>query len=215
MKNQEKINKLISLQEEQNVIIQSMKTEDKPVAGWYKDNGRLNESWLGYFDGKKFTYGFSGLTGEWCGPENDYSHWRTGSKLSPASPKEVETRLIQEAEKRGFKEGVEFISTNGNQKHTLDSSSFIYEHLNDVGMVLGTSDVWFFAGGKWATIDKPKLTLGGHEEKDIIFFVDGFLHMKYCSDTELSLLTHFKMEGCDTLFSVDELKELLTKIDEA
>ncbi len=89
----------------------------------------------------------------------------TGSSLCsyrPATDKEVETALIKEAKKRGFKEGVKY-KNNGGTINKLKSNNFIYEYVSGVGMTIGTEDIWFYSNGKWAEIiEEPKtVTLNG------------------------------------------------------
>lgn len=75
-------------------------------------------------------------------------------------------------------------------------------------------------GGKWAEIEQPKLTLGGHEvtvseNGKIIYFGGGFLYIETAHNIVTSSIEAFRIAGQpDVSFQVDELKELLTKIEE-
>ena len=82
------------------------------------------------------------------------SYW---SKLNT---KEVECVLIQEAKKRGFKEGVR-IAWGGEILGALESSDFVWENLCTVGMCLGTEKYFIFNDGIWATIieDSKEMTI--------------------------------------------------------
>ena len=69
-------------------------------------------------------------------------------------------------------------------------------------------------------IEKPeKLTLGGHEvgvteDKDIILFGGGFIYIETAHKIVDSNIEAFRMSGQPNIaYQVDELKELLTKID--
>ncbi len=129
------------------------------VGKWYKTDDKteflINILDLGDLRYGK-AYGF-GNSGTW------YDESRFGFRnLTPATDKEVETALIKEAKKRGFKEGVKY-KTNGGTINKLKSNNFIYEYVSGVGMTIGTEDIWFFCNGKWAEIiEEPKtITLNG------------------------------------------------------
>jgi hypothetical protein len=112
-------------------------------------------------------------------------------QLIEATNEEVQTALIKEAKKRGFKEGVSFLSTNGNKKHTLLSSNFTFENLGHIGKVLGTETCWFYHNGKWATIIDTPLMINGYEMKqdgDIIVFGFGQFHKEQLKDLLLDIL---------------------------
>lgn len=92
-------------------------------------------------------YGFL-VSKEWC---NDNEEWEL-NKYEKATKEEVKSALIEEAEKRGFREGVRVQSLNGiTHKFTLTE----FWHIDSEGAI------WFrgsdqngiiFENGKWAEI---------------------------------------------------------------
>ena len=75
--------------------------------------------------------------------------------LAPATDQEVETALIKEAKRRGFKEGVRF---NNAYKKTLKpiNTGLVYSIEFDANIFKGggifTCNQWIFCEGNWATI---------------------------------------------------------------
>ncbi len=76
------------------------------------------------------------------------------------------------------------------------------------------------AAGKWAEIEQPKLTLGGHEvtvskNKHIIYFNGGFIYLETARNIVDSNIESFitSCKNKDIEIQVDELQELITKID--
>ena len=123
--------------------------EEFEVGKWYKGSSDI----IGFYESRYGNYGI-GYKGEWSNDVtiDDFIFW------TPATDKEVETALIKEAKKRGFKEGVKFEVTRDGRINTLDSNNFVYENVIGVGMCLATSNYWFFNKGKWATIiEEPKV----------------------------------------------------------
>ena len=95
-------------------------------------------------------------------------------KQVPATDKEVETALIKEAKKRGFKEGVRFNNAckTGEIAHGKNTGVVNKIRSNDCGLF--TSNQYIIFNGKWAEIiEEPKtVTLNGEftevNLKDII-----------------------------------------------
>ena len=87
-------------------------------------------------------------------------------KQVPATDKEVETALIKEAKKRGFKEGVSIITPKGNKVTQKCNKYHFNKHLNIFATNESYTELNFdsiFIGGKWAEIiEEPKtVTLNG------------------------------------------------------
>ena len=116
------------------------------VGKWYKHN-----KFLLYIVDKTHWYGFDG-----CGNWNDYVKYEylmTDKDLKPATDKEVETALIAEAKRRGFKEGVRYIAV-GEEKGRVG-----YYYSERLRYGVGGKDALCQAGcpriyfeGKWAEI---------------------------------------------------------------
>ena len=126
------------------------------VGKWYKfdlslmfvKNKPTNNNVIGY--------GFDG-TGLWT---DKYHYWESyKDNYRPATDKEVQTALIAEAKKRGFKEGGRFKGVAGTQ---MDEDVQISKHSpiefgfpkSSLGLYCQNS--WIFRKGKWATIIKDK-----------------------------------------------------------
>lgn len=113
---------------------------------------------------RAYYYGFSS-SNDWIGKE-----WMDNASVDiEATKEEVETALIAEARKRGFKEGVNYDSTNvgfpSQIKCYINSNEFLYK-TNNVLLI----DNWrIFADGNWATIvledEVKELTVAELEEK--------------------------------------------------
>lgn len=70
-----------------------------------------------------------------------------------ATDKEVETALIAEAKKRGFKEGVEYIAVGACSGSYFTLKGEVKFYLDQLSAV---DCGGMFANGKWATIAEPK-----------------------------------------------------------
>ena len=93
-------------------------------------------------------YGFNN-SGEW----SNQIGWAFRSNTIEATPQEVETALIKEAKKRGFKEGVKIISPSGNDwGYVLKSCEYSYDYTFSCGVFSIMKD------GIWATIIKETTT---------------------------------------------------------
>lgn len=121
------------------------------IGKWYKSG----KSIINYQGGTN-AYGYYAERDKW---EDVNDSWlvfeEEGDKLSLATTEEVESMLIKEAEKRGFKEGVTVLCARYDSKWTLlrDTASYSYDRNN---LTDGSGAYWFWKG-KWATIvETPK-----------------------------------------------------------
>lgn len=118
------------------------------VGRWLKDDS--NPEWLMYRDGKNI-YGFD-TNGDWFYKENE--SYEPMSRDRYATDEEVQTALIAEAKRRGFKDGVEVARSgvNGDLKHlTLKLIGFKY-HKQSNSLDSVNKDGYYFRNGKWAEI---------------------------------------------------------------
>ncbi len=108
-----------------------------------------------------YYYGF--ISKHWLG--NDWAN--IGNNWTLATDKEVETALIEEAKRRGFKEGVTFKNFNG-ANQTFLSFYGLNESFNGLfsrtpkeewGNKNCNSNPYIFRDGKWAEIINEPLTL--------------------------------------------------------
>jgi len=142
------------------------------VGKWYKDTEYKNELWC--ITGKNRGFGFDAM-GHW----SDESELPSNKKFTPATPEEVETALIKEAKRRGFKEGVSVksiyfdsvlkkhgkirfeLSENGKLR-MWSEKTFYYDTNEDDN----TKETYLeiFNKGKWAEIiTEPKVVVNGYE----------------------------------------------------
>lgn len=87
--------------------------------------------------------------------ENDWIHIDNYFEL--ATPQEVETALINEAKKRGFKFGVTFNNAYNSECHNknsgvVDSKISFLDYSKDGFQGLHTNNQWIFYNGVWAEI---------------------------------------------------------------
>lgn len=124
----------------------------KAVVGkWYKI-----EKWLIKFSsyGNGCNCGFSAY-GEW----SDRMGFHEGDADIEATSSEIESHLIKEAEKRGYKAGVKYISVNFDNECVVKKDFEYYRGTDNLTDGCGGS---VYCKGKWATIipqDKVRLTL--------------------------------------------------------
>lgn len=160
------------------------KEESKNKSGWCKND--KYDKWLVYYDfNKVIIYGFD-INGEWFEDTLMIDRGIDGGDVA-ADPKEVEQRLIEEAERRGFKKGIE-VSREGFQINDLDQvisnvcSKGIHTYMGSV--FIGDIEVYDGSAGKWATIIKGTVTINGFDMKqdgDIISFGCAEFNKKYLS----------------------------------
>ena len=159
MKQIEKLEKAKSQIQE---LIDELKKEQKPVAGWVVSNLKHCGDYMAFTsDGKTADFGFDCL-GNWH--VNEYTDLKPSiSGCVPADPKEVEQRLIEEAKRRGFKEVVKIkdFYNNGGERVLRDNGAPI-TYFPDMNKL--TYFGWdIFRKGKWAEIIEEPLTLNGKE----------------------------------------------------
>ena len=129
------------------------------VGKWYKfdlslmfvKNKPTNNNVIGY--------GFDG-TGLWT---DKYHYWESyKDNYRPATDKEVQTALIAEAKKRGFKEGV-----TANCFNNFKSQSDIGFKFISIDNGLLFQNQCIFLNGKWATIiEQKKVSISGDFTKE-------------------------------------------------
>lgn len=117
---------------------------------WYKCKERGNLVFYSS-DEHNSNYGFSFLGNSWSNTLSvkDFYTWL------PASEEEVKQSLIAEAEKRGFKEGVKFISAykgHNGRIATLGKIDFHIELTPEVKTALFSGNNYILFQGKWAEI---------------------------------------------------------------
>jgi hypothetical protein len=148
--------------------VESLKKQEPnfEVGKWYKSGKTLFNYQLDYG-----VYGFDD-EGEWETCDSwIWETWFDGTRL--ATPQEVETALIAEAKRRGFKEGVMvnrtdeiltlFGSCRGDNKVVLCNNKFYYHKEEDSLTVDGRV---IYIKGQWAEIIKEdKIMIGGYEVK--------------------------------------------------
>jgi len=131
--------------------------EEFEVGKWYKGK-RYNGVEVLFVCGLD-SYGF--YDGDFIDLEDFSSDYLNdedyGYELRPATDKEVETALIKEAKKRGFKEGVKFLSARDGDIRTATNEFYSFDNWNKY-TTLQLDTAWIFKGGKWATIiEEPKV----------------------------------------------------------
>jgi hypothetical protein len=125
--------------------------------GWAET--RNNESWLGYFENNRLKYCINNENNveEWISEELDYTF--NPNIDYKATDKEVEFALIQEAQKRGFKEGVVVNPPNESwarniKTHLLTDHDKVFWYTANKELLC--CGVQIFYNGKWAEIVPEK-----------------------------------------------------------
>ena len=121
------------------------------VGKWYKTKGSKHLMFLSELIGNEgIGYGFDTI-GAWFGITRDISM----DSVKPATDKEVETALIAEAKKRGFKEGVTVKCIHDNTIESIKGTFFnnkesfnLYAHIERCDYI----GQYVFKDGKWAEI---------------------------------------------------------------
>jgi hypothetical protein len=209
MKTEERIEKL-------ERELAELKKELKPEfeVGWYKNTARDNKDILIYWnEHKKSLYGFD-INGDWFDDEEYGFHEYYDI---PATDKEVKEALIEEAKRRGFKEG-DIVKTN-NQEYSitrkLDSANYYGNdaefHPNSLqcGAII-------FQNGQWADIIENKVIINGKEviiDKDANSIIIG-CKGELCLDEFKSFVSVLEYYGCEYVYhpelgnvQVKDLKE--------
>lgn len=155
-------------------------------------------------------YGFN-HAGDWTVSYGDTGSWdNTEDIYTPATDKEISEALIKEAKKRGFKEGIKYLSPNKSFERVIklplkcDTDS-VYDRDSNV----------IFLEGKWATIvERSVPTIAGYKMEDagcmVKFgcesFDKGFLKQLYESAKHCRLSAVLLK---DTEVSLNQLKEIV------
>lgn len=126
------------------------------VGKWYThDNGFLF-CFTGGFDKDKDPFGYGLSTyGNWYDLDETEDGGWNGKELRPATKEEVEEALINEAKKRGFKEGVRIkvhADELDNPENTGRSLNIDGNHITYDGESLVFDCAVIFHNGKWAEI---------------------------------------------------------------
>ena len=140
--------------------------EVEKFTGWAKTKLEGNEKWLVYFENNIMKYGFNANSDyfiqihglETFDIEFDYK----------ATEEEVKTALENEAIKRGFKEGVNYINIDKQKQLAEYNAKHFHTYKDEIGITLdcGGGQGLIFSNGKWATIIKQKeMTVAEIEKK--------------------------------------------------
>lgn len=123
------------------------------LTGWLKTNHPGNENWLMYASKDNLRYGIDGW-GDWFHRDGKYNTDENYDRL--ATHKEVEKALIDEAKKRGYREGVMIEDIYiGTPNTTVSSNNFDWEELpfKQKSMALRDSEgSILFVDGQWTPI---------------------------------------------------------------
>ena len=167
------------------------------VGKWYKRDEDI--IFVTKFDGKQISfYGY--YLGKWVG--RDWMYLNT-SVFIEATTEEVETALIEEAKRRGFKEGVIFYYCNGGSKGIIgefvDETYFYDNQLRFKGSTI-------FENGKWAEIiTEPKVVVNRYEmeqDGDVVNFGCARFYKRFFDDVYESI----KYQNCSDNYGVEDLQ---------
>jgi len=181
-------------------------TEPKFEEGWYI-NPACKE-FVGFWDGTNYVYGLTG-SGIWFDVSTNIC-WSDSDKK--ADKKLVESMLIKEAKRRGFKKGVRYYCFLHRVERVCKTEKYSYDRGRNCLYVAG----WIiFKDGKWATIIENKLEINGKEVR--IELGEIIIGCKSGSLTALkSMLDELEYWGVDTIHhsetgdvKVKDLKDLL------
>ena len=138
------------------------------VGKWYKNNDVLY--CIEILNGNDaYGYGFDYSEIEIGEYFNDHDTSWTIDDLTPATYKEVQTALIEEAKNRGFKEGVEYecADTRVVTKFTDSYDDSVGEWQFNDNTLSKRFNNYFFKDGKWATIiEQKKVSISGDYTKE-------------------------------------------------
>lgn len=140
------------------------------VGKWYKSNRAI------YYKGDTNAYGLNDV-GQWVEYQSKNIGWES-YKFVPATDKEVEEALIEEAIKRGFKEGG-IVKGDSYFEHSYggiitDSATWEYDiNKDELSLIRGIKTnihgvcrMIVYKQGKWAEIIKDEpIKIGGYEVK--------------------------------------------------
>lgn len=140
------------------------------VSKWYADPNNLSYVYFITNTCSEQIKGYGFLGGAWRDEFNLLNYSVKNDR--PATDKEVETALIAEAKKRGFKEGGSFTAIRDTQINDDNDECRFYsknkatvcnfEYVNEILYTYGSGRYIVFEKGKWATIIKePTIHLEG------------------------------------------------------
>ncbi len=160
------MNRIEELEKELKLLREIEELKNKPkyeVGKWYKADNNALVCYTGSGDNRETFEGYGFNIDGW----NDSTpNWARVCFKDEATNEEVQTALIKEAKKRGFKEGVRFELIKGrigviNDTRIIDYEfRYIHQENELVIQMLGASYT-IFKNGKWATIIDTPLTING------------------------------------------------------
>lgn len=174
------------------------------VGKWYKSNDILNHIFYvtKLFDGKYFYYGFN-CVGNY--EDNDYyllADFGLKNGFTKATPEEVESALIAEAKKRGYKDKKIILLRGSSEgqisRGTIGDDFDYFPDENKLNIISKVYDYTVFDNGRWAEIIKetPDSFLDTIFNKDLTCKVDKekYPNSVFYFDGETSILEIEKIE---------------------
>jgi hypothetical protein len=139
-----------------------------------------------------------GLSKCWDMGEKGYNSCRE-SNLRHLTPEEIKEHLIEEAEKRGFKEGVKFKGFVGSSLCSC-GKGFDYYTDQDQLCIVGGSGGTLYLRGQWAEVIEEPFKINGYEVKTGIsgsFEVGCFRSNKALLKTLINSILEWKSDGVE------------------
>lgn len=118
----------------------------KDFTGWCKTNRVGDELWLTYFESGELKYGFDS-EGDWFMPPRTSKIYHGVSEKREATEQEVFEALTKEAVKRGFADGVAYLSPRNKHERIFKRGIKVED-----GIVTDENSFIIFKEGKWAEI---------------------------------------------------------------
>lgn len=167
-------------------------------SGWYKDE-RVYK-WLAYRDFEnECIYGFNGSEGEWFFSGNTLNHIDSEDVL--ATKEEVEERLIEEAKRRGFEDGIPVIDCDG-----VVNGTFVFQNNR---LYLGGALI--MQNGIWAEVVKKNLIEGVVTEQIVEFPDDLGENLKNLDTTNRTLIEGWEEPTLEEISSIFSSRKELSK----
>jgi hypothetical protein len=152
------MNRIEELEKELKLLREIEELKNKPkyeVGKWYKADNNALVCYTGSGDNRETFEGYGFNIDGW----NDSTpNWARVCFKDEATNEEVQTALIKEAEKRGFKEGVMFKSAFMGNKYQVAGFEIDSNCLHCKG---NSGCIFDGDTGKWATIIDTPLTING------------------------------------------------------
>ena len=201
---------------ENPIVEKEQPKEEFEVGGWYKgleSDEDYKKTFVCYSDGA--CYGFS-TSGNWTTTFNNSGDFFIKNRCRKATTQEIETALIKEAKKRGFKEGVEIKSLLSGSVCRARSGEFGY---NEDYNTLSFFCTWIFKDGEWSDVVENSFEIAGHKVeidgggKIVIgcqVFLKESLEKLYeaCVECNITYIAH----GCHR-FETENLKKIIDYIN--